>query len=240
DRRSRVVVVRVAVLNDVHGNVRALEAVLRDVDDAGVDAIVLGGGTLARPWPAATDELLAPGRNAIWIRGHADRELAGGEGRAPRELSEWVASRLDPAIVRHVAELPLTVSVDVDGLGDVLFCHATPRNDTEIRTVLSPDERWLEVLADVDERTVVCGHTHVQFDRTVAGFRIVNAGSVGMAYADVPGAYWALLGPGVELRRTAFDMAGTLQAIAATGIPTEWPQATADEASEYFETMAHD
>jgi len=231
---------RVAVLNDVHGNVRALQAVLRDVEDAGVDAIVLGGDTLAGPWPAETYELLAPLERAVWIRGNADRELAEEGGRAPSELIEWVGGRVDRSVLEHVATLPLTVSLEVDGLGDVLFCHATPRNDTEIRTVLSSDERWLEVLDGVTERTVVCGHTHVQFDRTISGIRIVNAGSVGMPYADEPGAYWALLGPGVELRRTEYDTAATLQAIEETGIPTEWPQATAKEASEYFETLADD
>jgi putative phosphoesterase len=232
--------VRVAVLNDVHGNVRALEAVLRDVDGAGADTIVLGGDILAGPWPAETYELLEPIDNAVWIRGNADRELTEEGGRAPRELTAWVASRTQRAVLERVATLPLTVSLEVDGLGDVLFCHATPRNDTEIRTVLSPDERWLEVLDGVKERTVVCGHTHVQFDRTVGGYRIVNAGSVGMPYANEPGAYWALLGPGVELRRTEYDTAAALEAIAATGIPTEWPQATAEEASSYFETMAND
>jgi putative phosphoesterase len=232
--------VRVAVLNDVHGNVRALEAVLRDVDDAGADTIVLGGDILAGPWPAETYELLEPIDNAVWIRGNADRELTEEGGRAPRELTEWVAARIERPVVERVATLPLTVSLEVDGLGDVLFCHATPRNDTEIRTVLSPDERWLEVLDGVKERTVVCGHTHVQFDRTVGGYRIVNAGSVGMPYANEPGAYWALLGPGVELRRTEYDTAAALEAIAATGIPAEWPQATAEEASSYFESMAND
>jgi len=81
--------VRIAVLNDVHGNVRALEAVLRDVDGAGVDAIVLGGDIFAGPWPAETYELLAPIENAIWIRGNADRELVEDGGRAPRELTAW-------------------------------------------------------------------------------------------------------------------------------------------------------
>ncbi|MFL5927247.1 MAG: metallophosphoesterase family protein [Gaiellaceae bacterium] len=229
---------RVAVLNDVHGNVRALQAVLRDMDDASVDAIVLGGDILAGPWPAETYELLAPLEHAVWVRGNADRELAEDAGRAPREVADWVAARIDRSIRERVATLPLTVSLDVDGLGDVLFCHATPRNDTEIRTVLSSDERWLEVLDGMTQRTLVCGHTHVQFDRTVGGVRIVNAGSVGMPYADEPGAYWALLGPEVDLRRTEYDTAATIEAIATTGFPTEWPQATAKEASEYFESLA--
>jgi len=232
--------VRIAVLNDVHGNVRALEAVLHEVDSVGADAIVLGGDVVAGPWPAETYALLDHVEHAVWIRGNADRELTGEGGRAPAELVDWTSSRLDRSILERLAGLPLTVSLEADGLGPVLFCHATPRNDTEIRTAISPDERWLEVLDDVEERTVVCGHTHVQFDRTVGDTRIVNAGSVGMPYENEPGAYWALLGPGVELRRTRYDVQGTLSAIVDLGMPTEWPRATADEATEYFETLAHD
>ena len=122
----------------------------------------------------------------------------------------------------------------------MLFCHATPRNDTEIRTSLSPDARWREVLAGVAERVVVCGHTHVQFDRMVDGVRVVNAGSVGMAYEDEPGAYWAIIGPDVELRRTAYDVDATRALIVELGYPTEWGEATAAEASEYFESIAYD
>ncbi|HEV7639555.1 MAG TPA: metallophosphoesterase family protein, partial [Gaiellaceae bacterium] len=214
---------RVAALYDVHGNVHALEAVLHDVEAAGVDAIVLGGDVLAGPWPVETNTMLEALDQAIWIRGNADRELAGDRGRAPAELVEWVSSKLDRSVLDRLSGLPLTVSLDVDGLGPVLFCHATPRNDTEIRTAVSPDERWLEVLEGVDEETVVCGHTHVQFDRTVGATRVVNAGSVGMPYEDQPGAYWVLLGPSVEHRQTAYDVPATLAAIEARGLPTEWP-----------------
>ena len=228
---------RVAALYDVHGNVHALEAVLADVEAAGVDAIVLGGDLLAGPWPVETNTMLEALDEALWLRGNADRELSGEGGRAPDELVGWVSSKLDQSVLDRLACLPLTVVLDVDGLGPVLFCHATPRNDTEIRTAVSTDERWLEVLDGVDEPTVVCGHTHVQFDRTIGSTRIVNAGSVGMPYEDEPGAYWALLGPTLELRRTEYDVPAMLAATLAVGLPTEWPQATADEATAHFEAL---
>jgi diadenosine tetraphosphatase ApaH/serine/threonine PP2A family protein phosphatase len=151
-----------------------------------------------------------------------------------------VRARLTTADVRRLTALPLTLTLDVDGLGPVLFCHATPRNDSEIRTAISPDERWREVLAGVEERIVVCGHTHVQFDRAVDGVRVVNAGSIGMPYADEPGAYWAVLGPDVELRRSTYDDAAARTAIAVAGYPSEWPEASATEATEYFESLAYD
>src|SRR3712207_9283219 len=67
---------------------------------------------------------------------------------------------------------------------------------------------------------VVCGHTHMQFDRTVDDIRIVNAGSVGMPFA-APGAYWLLLGPDVRPMRTEYD---TLR-LAAMVRATSYPQA---------------
>jgi predicted phosphodiesterase len=232
---------RVAALYDVHGNVHALEAVLADTRDAGVDAVVLGGDDLAGPWPAETAAVIAAIELPVYrVRGNADRELVGEPGRAPAELVEWVRERLDDATLAGISDRPLTATVEIDELGPVLFCHATPRNDTEIRTALSPDERWREVIQGIDERTVVCGHTHVQFDRVVDGVRIVNSGSVGMAYEDEPGAYWAVLGPDVELRLTQYDVAAMRAALDDLGYPTEWSEATAAEATEYFESIAYD
>jgi predicted phosphodiesterase len=215
--------VRVAALYDVHGNLPALDAVLADVEAAGVDAVVVGGDDVAGPWPAETlarlRELPWP---AYWIRGNAEREaLPGEEGNAPAAVTAFVRERLDEADVRALAALPLTVTLEVDGLGEVLFCHATPRNDHELRTAISPDERWAEVLAGVEQRVVVCGHTHVQFDRRVGDVRVVNAGAVGMAYEDGPCAAWALLGPDVELRVTPLDR----DALAAAILRTPYPDA---------------
>jgi diadenosine tetraphosphatase ApaH/serine/threonine PP2A family protein phosphatase len=81
------------------------------------------------------------------------------------------------------------------------------------------------VLAGVAEQVVVCGHTHMPFDRLVNRRRVINPGSVGMAYGP-PGAYWALLGPTVELRRTAYDVHAAAERIARSGYPggAEWAE----------------
>ena len=65
---------------------------------------------------------------------------------------------------------------------------------------------------------VVFGHTHMQFDRMIGPTRVVNAGSVGMPFGD-PGAHWVLLGPGVELRRTRYDLTKAAERIRATRHP---------------------
>ena len=71
----------------------------------------------------------------------------------------------------------------------------------------------------VREDMIACGHTHVQFDRRLGAKRIVNAGSVGMPYEREPGAYWALLGPDVELRRTPYDYERAAELIRESGYP---------------------
>jgi putative phosphoesterase len=226
---------RVAALYDIHGNLAALDAALAEVD---ADVIVVGGDFVAGPWPAETLERLGGLDGDVrFIRGNADREVfEEAQGLAPPEVMDFVRARLSDEQLAFLRSLPLTETLDIDGLGRVLFCHATPRNDSEIFTRDSPDERWREALAGVGADVVVCGHTHVQFDRRIGEVRLVNAGSVGMPYEDVPGAYWALLGPDVELRRTAYEP----DDLASVGWPEEWPEATADEATEYFEKLSRE
>jgi predicted phosphodiesterase len=206
---------RVAVLADIHGNLPALEAVLGEVDAVGADAIVLPGDMTVGPLQAETLDLLASlGERAIWVRGNCERDLVEvydgsyqPTGAAHERGVIWSGEQLTRRQRDHLAALPLTVSVDVDGLGPVLFCHATARDDQEIVLVDSPPAWFAEGFAGVQEQTIVCGHTHMPFDRLADGRRIVNPGSVGMPYGP-PGtvAYWALLGPGVTLRRTAYDL----------------------------------
>jgi predicted phosphodiesterase len=220
---------RVAVLADIHGNLPALEAVLADVDAAGVDAIVLNGDLATGPMPAQTlDRLAGLGERAIWVRGNADRELAAAfDGQLDPDLpevarlpTEYGASQLTSRHRDLLAGLPLSVTLEVTGLGPVLFCHATARSDTEIVLVDSPPARYRDAFAGTTEQTVVLGHTHMPFDRLADRRRFVNSGSVGMPYGGT-GAYWALLGPDVTLRRTSYDAnaAGAAFRAAASGYP---------------------
>jgi predicted phosphodiesterase len=245
---------RVAALYDIHGNLPALEAVLAEVREAGVDRIVLGGDVVAGPMPRATlDRLLALGDRVTGIRGNADREVVarfdgagtGGMSAAAIEAADWAARQIDRRQRDWLAALPPTLVLAIDGLGPVLFCHGSPRSDEEIFTAAMPDERLRPTLAGVAQPLVVCGHTHMQFDRTVDNTRVVNAGSVGMPYGP-PGAYWALLGPDVLLMHTAYDLDLAATLIRQSGYPqsAEFAQhnvlapPTAEEATAVFERMA--
>jgi len=201
----------IAVLSDVHGVLPALDAVLAEPDVAAADRIVVTGDVAAGPQPAAVlDRLAALGERVSYIRGNADRELAdwfpGTTTRFPDEVSPWAAAQLSQQQRDWMRSWPTTLTMSVDGLGDVLFCHATPRDDTEMLLVDSRPARFAEVFADLPGTvtTVVCGHTHMPFVRLAGNRTVVNPGAIGMPYGP-PGAYWALLGPGVTLRRTPLD-----------------------------------
>jgi putative phosphoesterase len=191
----------VAALYDIHGNLAALEAVLAEVpEDA---TIVVGGDVVAGgDQPSEALALLrALGGRVRWVRGNADRELFPGEGGlVPEPLVEKTRSQLSEEEIEFLHELPETQLV-----GDVLYCHASPRNDVDIFTERTPEDRIAFLFDRLDVGTVVCGHTHTQYERKVEGVRLINAGSVGMPYEDEPGAFWLL---DLAHRRTSYEGAG--------------------------------
>lgn len=219
--------VRIAAIYDIHGNLPALQAVVADVRQAAVDGIVAGGdvipGPMGREALAFLRGLDIPLR---LIRGNGEREvMAWKRGEESdvipeqyREVMCWSAKKLKADEVEWLGQWPATLGLPIDGLGEVLFCHATPRNDTDIFTRLTPEGPLLPLFAEIDAKVIVCGHTHMQFDRTIAGRRVINAGSVGMPYGK-PGAYWALLGRDIELRHTSYDLAAAAAVIKKTTYP---------------------
>jgi predicted phosphodiesterase len=213
--------VRVAALADVHGNAPALEAVLAEVQREQPDLIVFAGDLTWGPLPEETIALVQP-LNAHFVRGNAERELLTLFERLPpgaTERQRFLVDRHDPAARAFVAAFAESVVVDVDGLGPTRFCHGSPRSDEELVTEATPPERVREFLAGVSEQAVVTAHTHVSYERRVDGTRLLNPGSVGLPYEGRPGAYWALLGPGVEHRRTEYDLGEAERRIRSTSNP---------------------
>ncbi len=218
---------RVAAIYDIHANLPALQAVLEDIHLAEVDHIVVGGDVLPGPMPRETITCLLDLDIPVkFIQGNGDRvvrsQMRGTEAsEVPEQFREaipWVARQLHPEDEQLLASWPKTLRVEISGLGEVLFCHATPRNDTEIFTRLTPEDHLLPVFEEVNVPVVVCGHTHMQFDRTVGRIRVLNAGSVGMPFGE-PGAYWLLLGPDVQFRHTPYDLAKAAEQIRGTRYP---------------------
>jgi predicted phosphodiesterase len=176
------------------------------------ERIVLTGDIAAGPQPVQVlDRLLGLGDRVTWVRGNADRELVelarGQVDDVGDPIAPWAAKQLSQDHVDWLAGLPYPVTLQVDGFGEVVFCHATPRDDQEVVVVDSRLQRWAEVLAGLpaEVMTVVCGHTHMPFTRLANRRQIINPGSVGMPYGR-PGAHWALLVDGaIAMRRTVYD-----------------------------------
>lgn len=220
-------VMRVAALYDIHGNLPALEAVLSEVSAAIVDEVVVGGDLLVGPLQVeCIERLLALPVPVRYIMGNTDREvIAARSGSESKRLPafalegiRWSARQLSADHVAWISSWPKTTALTIAGLGRLLFCHATPRDDNEIFTARTAEERLLLVFQGTSAEIVVCGHTHMQFDRVVGNMRVVNAGSIGMPFGE-PGADWLLVGPGVELRHTNYDLDKAARRIAATGFP---------------------
>jgi predicted phosphodiesterase len=208
--------VRIAALYDVHGNLPALEAVLEELERKGVaDEVVVGGDVLWGPLQTECLELLQE-VGATFVSGNCERAVLSPDS----DIDRWCGERLAESERVFVASWPLTVERDVEGVGSVVFCHATPHDDETILTRITPDEAVSAALAGVHGAVVVGGHTHVQFDRLVPGGpRLVNAGSVGLPYEGTEGAYWALVGPDIELRRTAYDVERAIVELRTTTFP---------------------
>ncbi len=202
---------RVAALYDIHGNLPALEAVLEDIRGADVDQIVVGGDVVPGPIPRETlRRLLDLDLPTHFIHGNGElailAQMAGTRtgsvtywgttsgARPPESIVEiyrWTTAQLQPELEPMLARWPKTVRLDIDGLGQVLFCHSTPRNETEVFTRLTAEHRLMPLFEPLQVAVVVCGHTNMQFDRMIGRTRVVNAGSLGMPFGE-PGAYWPI------------------------------------------------
>jgi putative phosphoesterase len=232
--------VLVAALYDVHGNLPALEAVLAELEDVRPDVVVFGGDLAAGALPRETIALARTVQNARFVQGNADRLMVTGGG-AGSPVIGWPSTQLDDDERAFLSSFELAVVLE-----DVLYCHATPYDDEPFVTVFTPQHVARETIGEVEQPTVVIGHTHSQFDWQLGDLRLVNAGSVGMPYEHRPGAYWAIVRDGdLELRRTDYDLEAAAERIRRTAWPIadEWVNdnlltvPTARDAAEFFEAQ---
>ena len=194
-----------AVLYDIHGNLVALEEVLKDAEAAGADAYLLGGDFASfSPWPRETIERLRELPNTTWIRGNGERWLR----EPPRDRPEVMAAfqELDAGLGTYEGLLySLQAQFERDG---VLYVHGSPLSDVESFPP-EPGEDDERMLNGVHDKTVVFGHSHQQFRRPGPnGTTLLNPGSAGMPLdGDVRAAY-ALREDGgeFEFRRIEYDV----------------------------------
>jgi len=194
-----------AVLYDIHGNVVALDQVLKDAQAAGADAYLLGGDFASwSPWPLETIERLRALPNTTWIRGNGERWLREPPADRPDVAAEL--RELDSGLGTEEGWLySLQAQAELEG---VLYVHGSPLSDVESFPVEAgeDDERMLNGARD---RTVVFGHSHLQFRRPGPdGTTLINPGSAGMPLdGDARAAYALRHDDGeFEFRRVEYDI----------------------------------
>jgi predicted phosphodiesterase len=228
---------RLAVISDIHGNSLALRAVLADMDaqDGNAHLIVLGDLVVYGPDPGGVLALLREREPVFYIGGNTDRYLV--EGRYRDSLSKpgwqaevlgsfpWTAGQLGDAGLRFLAGLPPTQLLYFGRGHVILAAHGSPRSDEENVGADISDADMVSMFGDLPYNLLLCGHTHRPLDRTVAGRRIVNVGSVGLPFDGDPRASYALIdlqsggGYQVAMRRVAYDVEAVVQQLSAVDHP---------------------
>jgi predicted phosphodiesterase len=205
-----------AVLYDIHGNLVALEEVLKDADAEGADAYLLGGDFASwSPWPRETLDRLRGLPHTTWVRGNGERWLREPPLDRPEVLE--TLRETDPGVGTDEGWLfSLQTQCELDG---VLYVHGSPLSDVESFAAV-PGEEDERMLAGVRDQTVVFGHSHLQFRRPGPnGTTLINPGSAGMPLdGDVRAAYALRHDDGeFEFRRVDYDVERAAQAWESVG-----------------------
>jgi len=194
------------LLYDIHGNLPALDEVLREAEEQGVDRWLLGGdyGTPS-PWPLETLDRLKQLRGATWIRGNGERWLREPPEDRPEvmEIYEYLTAGVPDDVVGWLYALPSQAELD-----GVLYLHGSPLSDVE-SFAPEPAEDDVRMLDGVRDRMIVFGHSHQQFRRPGPDdTSLLNPGSVGMPLDGDPRAAWAVRADDgeFEFRRTEYDV----------------------------------
>lgn len=221
---------RICVLSDIHGNVVALEAVLRDIRQKGCDLLVVAGDLAAHgPSPVESVDLVRE-LDAVVLRGNTDRYLGqagavASGNRSPEQIASlnWTREQLGDERLSYLYGLP--PQANFDGL---LVVHGSPGDDEHGIWPWTPEE---EILADPWQGLLACGHTHHPVQRMVACGELVNVGSVGWPLDGDPRSSYAVLefaGSGgrhswqVTLRRVDYDRDRALAELDRRQVP--WRQ----------------
>ena len=238
---------KIAAIYDIHGNLPALEAVIKVIKEIDPDHIVVGGDVVTGPMPVECLEALKELNESYqmsYIHGNAESEVlravAGEEPRGFTEnndaIAQWVASKLSAEQLEEIKSWSLTCTIENAHGDEILFCHATPQNDIDVFTSNSSDEKVERFFEGVTNPMVVCGHTHMQIERELENTRLINAGSVGMSFTS-PGAYWLLIADGeVSFNHTMYN----LEDAAARLSKTDFPNVEAFVANNVLSTKSED
>ena len=231
---------RLALIADIHGNLVALETVLQELAQEGIDQILCLGdvGSLGPQPHEVIGRLRQLGCRGVL--GNTDAWLLAGvpavENNPPvAALNAWCADQLTPDDRAYLQALPLSLELPLDAKRTVRGYHGSPRSFDDVIAAVTPTAALTEMLGGQVARVMAGGHTHTQMIRRHADAQLVNAGSVGLPGVspggpDLPphqNVHWAEYGVlavengrvSIELRRTPLDMPAVLEAGRRAGMP---------------------
>jgi putative phosphoesterase len=229
---------KLAVFADIHGNSVALQAVLADLEaQGGADYLInLGDLAVFGPDPVGVFDLLSQYEPAFYVRGNTDRYLSeglypGGPG-SPSWQSQvlasfpWTAQQLGDSRLLSLDCLPTQQHLCFNDMHTILAVHGSPRSDEEGIRADTSDAELVMMLGDQRYDLLLCAHTHLPFDRVVAGRRVVNVGSIGLPFDGDPRASYAIIyleadgGYTVEFRRVRYNVDAVIFQLLTCNHPT--------------------
>lgn len=229
---------RLGLISDLHGNLPAFDAVLGELEGAGVDRIVCLGDVAPGPQPRETIERLREldcavvlGNWDTWLlEGVPPLEVPGGS--MIRDQGAWQAEQLGPVERDFLESLPPSVEIE---LGDktALCVHGSPRSTMEDIYATTPEAELAQMLNGSRPSFLAAGHTHVQLVRPHESTLFLNPGSVGLPFYSRPPDDAACISPwaeyailsvedgrvSTELRRAPYDVQGLLELALNSGMP---------------------
>ena len=236
---------RVGLIADIHGNLVALDAVLAELERAGVDRLIcLGDIAALGPRPQAVVRRLRAldvpcvlGNTDAW---NIDLGLLARESTSPvvQECVRWSTAQLATDDLDWLREFPMTRRIELGAGHALLVFHGSPHSNNAVLAATTPGEELDALFAGEAAMLLAGGHTHVQMLRRHGRFRLLNPGSVGLPGTGpgTPGlpvnehvcwAEFAMIdtarGLSFDLRRLPLEPDALRASIAGSGMPhPEW------------------
>ena len=165
---------KIAVISDIHGNMQALESVLKDIEKEKCDRIFcLGDLAMAGPEPEKTVETIkdfVQNSDFVCIQGNTDQMIANCDNQMIHMLEEnnpvmAHALECDVTVLSEEAKnflrnLPAQKEIEIEGV-KILLVHGSPRKNNENIFDNLKIEEVEEMIAGTDANVIFCGHTHV-------------------------------------------------------------------------------
>jgi len=184
---------RIAVLTDIHANILALEAVIKDIRTHSIDDVVfLGDLVMTGPRPQEAFDALSILKPIIWIKGNTDDWLSEiNESYIPKDererfiktLSLWAENRIDTKVKKQLVKKPITVDYSIDNI-NITFCHGSPFSYSQAIHYEMEKKELEELVSQLKSRIIICGHTHVRFGMNYKGILVQNFGAVSIPSND--------------------------------------------------------